>query len=399
MKKAVSESEFMASARDRILLVEQDPQISDLIARQALQPVGYQVDIVHDGSNALKYSVETPPNLIIANLNLPGLSTKDLILALSSQGIQTPVLVIADKGQEHDTIQAFRLGASDVIFWPARDAEVLSAVERVLGRVQDAQDRQRLGMKLSETNRELQRKVHELTAIIDIGKAVVSTTDQRFLFQKIVDGAIRVGEANTAWLLVRDENRRYLLSAHRGLPDAWAMKMNMPLDDGVSGLVAISGETLSIAREPLLKFRVSSIGKSVCAVPIKAKKEVIGMLIVVRKEARSFEKDEQMLLEAVADYAAISLVNAQLFRALNHAAQAAREAEKRQNSMLESIRSSLSEELKAAVYPIDLLLTEKTGKLNIQQREALKTARAALQRMARAVEKTTPPIPITLKKQ
>ena len=76
----------MASARDRILLVEQDPYISDLVARQTLRSVGYQVDIVPDVANALKYSVETPPDLIIANLNLPGLSTKDLILALSSRG-------------------------------------------------------------------------------------------------------------------------------------------------------------------------------------------------------------------------------------------------------------------------------------------------------------------------
>ncbi|MGE5463664.1 MAG: GAF domain-containing protein, partial [Syntrophothermus sp.] len=373
---------------------------SDLIARQALRSVGYQVDVVPDVSTAIKYSIQTPPDLIIANLNLPGLSAKDLILALSSQGSPPPVLVIADKGQEHDIIQAFRLGASDALFWPARDAEVLSAVERVLGRVHDLHDRQRLGLKLSEANHELQRKVHELTAIIDIGKAVVSITDQRFLFQKIVDGAIQVGEASIAWLLVRDEeSRTYLLSAHRGLPDAWARKMGMPLDDGVSGLVAMSGETLSLSGDPLLRFKVAHIGRSVCAIPIKVQKEVIGMLIVVRRDARVFEKNEQTLLEAVADYASISLVNARLFRALNTAAQVARDAEKRQNALLEAVRSSFTEDLKAAVFPIDLLLSGKTGKLSEQQYEALKATRAALQRMARAVEKTTPPIPISLKKQ
>ena len=390
----------MASAGDRILLVEQDPQISDVIARQALRSVGYRVDIVPDVSTAIKYSLQTPPDLIIANLNLPGLSAKDLILALSSQGMHTPVLVIAEQGQEHDIIQAFRLGAADALFWPARDAEVLSAVERVLGRVHDLHDRQRLGVKLSETNHELQRKVRELTAILDIGKAVVSITDQRFLFQKIVDGAVQVSDANIAWLLVRDEESRgYLLSAHRGLPDAWARKMNMPVDDGVSGLVALSGETLSISGDPLLKFRVANIGRSVCAVPIKVQKEVIGMLIVARRETRPFERNEQTLLEAVADYASISLVNARLFRALNNAVQVAREAEKRQNALLEAVRKSFTEDLKSAIQPIDLLLTGKTGKLSEPQRETLKTARAALQRMARAVEKTTPPIPITLKKQ
>ena len=49
------------------------------------------------------------------------------------------------------------------------------------------------------------------------------------------------------------------------------------------------------------------------------------MLVVVRKEARPFEKEKQALLEAVADYASISLVNARLFDALNNSVRASRE--------------------------------------------------------------------------
>lgn len=394
------ESEFMASSGDRILLVERDPQISDLIARQALRSVGYQVDVVSDSGSAIKHAVQTPPDLIIANLNLPGLSAKDLLVALSSQGMNMPLMVIANKGQEQDVIQAFRLGAADYLLWPARDAEVISAVERVLGHVHETRDRQQLDMKLSEMNHELQRRVRELSAILTVGKAVISITDQRFLFQKIVDGALQVSEANIAWLLVRDdENRTFLLSGQHGLPDVWARKLGMPLDDGISALVALSGETLSIAGESLLKFRIANFGRSACAVPIKIQKEVIGMLVVVRKENRPFVKTEQTLLEAVADYASISLVNARLFRALNETAQSAREGEKRQNALLEAVRSSIAEEIRSAVYPIDLLLTGKTGNLTEHQRDALKTARAALQRVARAAEKTTPPVPVTLKKQ
>lgn len=390
----------MASPGDRILLVEHDPEISDLIARQALRSVGYQVEVVPDASSAIKQSVQTPPDLIIADLNLPGLSAKDLIVALASQGVNTPMMVIANKGQEQDIIQAFRLGAADYLLWPARDAEVLSAVERVLRRVHERHDRQRLDMKLSEANRERQRKDRQLTAILNIGKAVTSVTDQQVLFQKIVDGAVQVAEANSAWLVIRnDESRDYLLSAQRGLPDAWAKKRNRTLDDGVSGLVALSGETLSIAGEPLMKFRVAQLGKSACAVPVKAQKEVIGVLVVVRTDARPFEEEEQRLLESVADYISISLVNARLFRALEETMQSSRETGKRQNALLESIRKTFAEDLKSAIQPIDLLLTEMTGNLTEHQREALKAARAALQRMERAAEKTTSPIPITLKKQ
>jgi len=390
----------MVSTGDHILLVENDPEISDIIARQALKSIGYQVDVVPDSSSAIKHSLQTPPDLIIADLNLPGLSAKDLLVALSSQGVSPPLLVIAGKGQEHDIIQAFRLGAADYLLWPARDAEVVSAVERVLQRVHEVRDRQRLDLKLSETSHELQQKVRELTAIMNIGKAVISITDQRFLFQKIVDGAAQATEADIAWLLVRDEeSKAFLLTAHHGLPEVWSKKMNMPLDDGISGLVVLSGETLSIAGEPLLKFRAANLGRSVCAAPIKVQKDVIGIMVVVRKEARPFERIEQILLEAVSDYASISLVNARLFRALKDSADASKEAQRRQNAVLEAVRSSVAEELHAAVYPIDLLLTEKQDRLSEFQRQALQTARAALQRLARAAEKTTPPIPIRLKKK
>jgi DNA-binding response OmpR family regulator/putative methionine-R-sulfoxide reductase with GAF domain len=390
----------MSNTGDRILLVENDPEISDLIARQTLRSVGYQVDVVPDSSSAIKSAIQTPPDLIIANLNLPGLTAKDLLYALTSQSVDTPVLVIANKGQEHDIIQAFRLGAADYILWPAHDAEVLSAVERVLKRVHNVRENQRLTMRVSEINQELQRTVRELTAIINIGKAVVSITNQRSLFQKIVDGAAQVADAKVAWLLVREqESRTFLLAAQRGLPDAWAKKMNMPLDDGVSALVALSGETLSMSGEPLLRFRVANLGRSVCVVPIKIQKEVIGMLVVVRKEAHPFTKTQERLLEAVADYASISLVNSRLFRALNESAETAKNAQKRQNIVLENIRSSIAEELQAAIYPIDLLLTGKPGPMNNEQKQALQTARAALQRLARVTEKTTPPVPITLKKK
>jgi len=390
----------MASAGDRILLVENDPEISDLIARQTLTPVGYYVDVVADSTSAIKQALLTPPDLIVANLNLPGLSAKDLLVALAAQGVNTPLMVIANKGQEQEIIQAFRLGAADYLLWPARDAEVLSVVERVLGRVHDVRDRQRLDLKLSEMNHEFQRKVRELTAIINIGKAVVSIPDQRILFQKIVDGALQASNANIVWLLIReDAGKQFLLMAQRGLPEAWAKKINMPLDDGMSGLVALSGETLSISGEALLKFRVANLGRSACAVPIKIQKEVIGMLVVVRKDAHPFEKMEQTLLEAISNYASISLVNARLFRALNSSSQATVDGEKRQNALLESLRNSVAEELRAAAYPIELLLTGKAGNLTDIQRQALQSTRAALQRLARAAEKTTPSVPITLKKK
>ena len=376
---------------EKILLVESDPDISDLIARQSLQPLGYQVNVASDAGAALKQAVQTPPDLVIANLSLPGLSGKDLLVALTSQGVETPLIVLAEKGQEQDIIQAFRLGASDVLFWPARDAQIVSVVERVLKQVREKRSRQGLDAQIKKMNDELQRKVRELTAIVTLGKAVVSTTDRKTLLEKIVEGAAQVSGADITWLLLRDDHSKmYVLTTHRNLPDAWAKKAGQPLDDGISSLVALSGETLLIHGEALSKFKVSTLGKAAAVTPIKVKQEVIGVMVSLRKAEKPFSPAEQTLLETVADFASISLVNERLFRALEQTAEAARAGEKHQNQMFEGLRRVVYTELQSARYPISLLLTDKLGDLTEEQREALTSSEAAMQRLAGAVQKTSP---------
>lgn len=373
----------MNTSAERILLVESDPEIQAVIAYQALQPLGYQVQVVDEVNSAITYAVQSAPDLVIADLNLPGLSGKDLLVALNSQGLQVPVIVIAGKGQENNVIQAFRLGGTDYLLWPAREAEIVSAVERVLKQVRESRERQRLDVQLKNTNQELQQRVRELTTIFAVGKAVVSITDQRVLFDKIVEGAVYMAEGDYGWLLIRDDHTRtYVLAAHRHLPEAWARKIGRPLDDGISSLVALSGETLAIHGDPLKRFKVVSLGLSAVVVPIKAQQEVIGLLVVVRKANQAFSGPIQSLLEAVSDYASISLVNARLFRALQENVDAARAGENKKNEQLQQLQREMRALLQSVSYPVDLLLTGKMGQLTPKQLEALETAQASLQKAA-----------------
>ena len=199
-----------AATRERILIVENDPEISDLVGRQALQATGYQTFIVSDANTALSKTLQLAPDAILIDLNLPGLSGKDLMVALTSQGIQTPIIVLSLKGTEADIIQAFRLGATDYLLWPVREAEVINVVERVLKQVRERHERERLAQQLQQTNQELQLRVRELTAIFAIGKAVVSITDQSVLFEKILDGATRVTQADLGWFLIKRRKKSSL---------------------------------------------------------------------------------------------------------------------------------------------------------------------------------------------
>ena len=308
--------------RGRVLVVDDDPDVLDLLARQVLQPLGYLVQTADDGGAAIQHALNFAPDLIVASLTLPGLSGKDLLVALRSQGMEVPMLVTAPEGMEAAAIQAFRLGARDYLVKPLREAEVVSAVERALGEVRLRNERHQLAEQLGESNRELERRVRELTSLYGIGKAVTSTTNQSQLFAKLVDSSLYVTEADLGWvLLIEDRSKQLVLRAQRNLPPAVAAKLHHPWDDGVSSLVMLSGETLNIYGEGLSKFKMARMGKAALIAPIKVRDQVIGVICVARQEHRPFSERSQAMLEAVADYASISLVNARLFQALEERAR------------------------------------------------------------------------------
>jgi signal transduction histidine kinase/DNA-binding response OmpR family regulator len=353
----------MSNSQERILLVEGDPDISDLISRQALRPLGYQVRVVGDATLAIRAAIQISPDVVIVNMDLPGLSGKDLLVALSSQQINCPVIVIAEEGMEGDVIQAFRLGASDYLTWPVREAEVVSAVERALGQVRARHERERLSQQLEKTNTELQRRVRELTTLFGIGKAVTSVTDQRMLFDKLISGGVSVAGADKGWLLLRHgEGKVFTLSACKNMPKSILKKIGQVWDDGISSLVALSGESLSIHGSPLKRFKVAQFGQSALVVPVKAQKEVIGLMIVMREAVNAFSPSNQTMLEAVADYASISLMNARLFEALERrahslqkAVEKAQESERVKASMLQNVAQELQTPLTGMEHQLDIL--------------------------------------------
>jgi GAF domain-containing protein len=120
-------------------------------------------------------------------------------------------------------------------------------------------------------------------------------------------------------------------------------------------------------------------------VPVKVQNEAIGLLTLVRKAEKPFGESEQTLAGAIADYASISLVNARLFRALAHNAEAAQMGEKQKNELLENLQKEVQSGLQTAAYPLDLVLSEKTGALSAEQKQALESVQTAVKGLAALV--------------
>lgn len=388
----------MASPNDRILIVTADPLIADLLSRQALQAAGYQCHVVSDVNSAINKSIQFAPDAIIADIKIPGLNAKDLLVALSGQSVQIPMIVLAHKGMEADIIQTFRLGASDFLIWPVRETEVVNAVERTLKQVHERRERERLSQQLTHTNQELQQRVRELTTIYSLGKVVTSTTDPGVLFKKVLSGAMRVTHADLGWLLIKDDTtRNFILSATQNVPDSLNAEINQPWDDGIGSLVSMSGEVLSIFGEPIKRFKIAALGQSALVVPIKVQKQVIGLLTVMRKKAIAFTTSEQNLLEAVVDFAAISLVNARQFRALQERAlsletlvENAQSGEKVNNGLILALKKELRPPLQNAHALLKALTKGPSVRWTADQRRLLTGLQDEIQYMDLITEAINP---------
>jgi two-component system NtrC family sensor kinase len=306
----------------KILVVDEDQETLDLLEKQILAPLGYQIETARDGGTAIQKSLQFGPDLIVASLTLPGLSGKDLLVALRSQGAEVPMIVTAPKGMEADAIQAFRLGARDYLVKPFREAEFVAALERVVKGIQLRREHRQLAEQLAESNRQLERRVRELTTLFGLGKTVTSTTHQGQLFAKLIEGSLYITEADFGWVLVKQEGADHLvLRAEMNLPGDVKKSVNQPWDDGISSLVLLSGEALALHGEGLAKSKLAQFSGAAIIAPVTVKDQPIGVISVGRRASRPFTERQMVMLEAVADYASISLVNARLFEALEDRAQ------------------------------------------------------------------------------
>ncbi len=384
----------MNNSQERILIVEDDPEIRNFIALQVLKPLGYQVKIVQEASLAIQAFVSFEPDVMIVNLNLSGLSGKDLLLALSAQGLDTPVIVIAGEGMDGDVIKAFRVGASDYLGLPIQEAEVVWAVEHALKRVRARRERELKVQKVSETNQKLQSRIRELTTIMRIGKAITSTQDRNALFSKIIEGAVYVSGADKGWLLLRNKDQNsYNLSAYKNLPSEIAALNDQPWDDGISSFVTLSGKSLSIHGEALSRSKVAQLGKSVLVVPIKIQEEVMGSVVVMREAPVPFNPGSKTLLETLADYASISLGYDHLFQTaeervhtLQQIAEESQAQKNKQSEIIGRIAQTLETILVMISHEVSVLAGYSNRPLDETQHDAVKAIREQLQKAVQILE-------------
>jgi len=119
----------------KVLLVDDEDSLRKVM-RDLLERDGYVVTEARDGVQALDQVDRVGPDIIVLDLNLPGLDGYGVLSHLRSRPATAgiPVIVLTAKGDEDNEVRVFELGADDFLTKPFRARALSARLEAVLGR-------------------------------------------------------------------------------------------------------------------------------------------------------------------------------------------------------------------------------------------------------------------------
>ena len=119
-----------------ILIADDDADIRDLVTFK-LEQAGFDVVAVDNGLAALSAARDDPPDVVVLDVMMPGMSGIDVCRELRGQQHTTalPIVLLTARAQEGDVEVGFGVGADDYVVKPFSPRELVSRVEAVLARM------------------------------------------------------------------------------------------------------------------------------------------------------------------------------------------------------------------------------------------------------------------------
>ena len=144
----------MEKTSKELILIVDDSAVSLRVLAAMLESNGYRTEKATNGNMALQTIETTKPDLILLDINMPGMSGYEVCQTLKAQKEHqsTPVIFLSAMDEIINKEQAFQVGGIDYITKPYRIKEVLIRIENQLNQV-------RLYQKLQRRNEELQNEI------------------------------------------------------------------------------------------------------------------------------------------------------------------------------------------------------------------------------------------------
>jgi class 3 adenylate cyclase/DNA-binding response OmpR family regulator len=323
----------------RVLIVDDDADNRELLVRMAVRQ-GLDVALAEDGDRALAIARSEPVDLILLDIVMPRLSGLQVLerLKQDAETRHVPVIVISALDEREHIRACIALGAEDYLTRPFDAALLRVRIDASLQRkrLHDQAEQARrglersaeaLGARVEEATATLQRRLRELSGMIDVAHAIISTLDLDSLLAGVMQLSREVMSAEASSLLVADPEQR-LLRFHvaTGTAGKAITGGTIPYGRGIAGYVAETGESLLIPDayqdprfDPSYDRATGFRTRSILTVPLRTSEGIAGVLQVVNKIGQdAFDQHDLDLFQSFAGMAGISLQNARLFERLRN---------------------------------------------------------------------------------
>ncbi|MFD8599713.1 response regulator transcription factor [Kitasatospora sp. NPDC059646] len=117
----------------RVLVVDDDAAIRRSLSR-GLRLSGFAVAVAADGPEALAAVADTPPDVLVLDVGLPGLAGTEVCRALRDRGDDTPVLMLSALDELADRVAGLQAGADDYLVKPFALEELVLRLHALLRR-------------------------------------------------------------------------------------------------------------------------------------------------------------------------------------------------------------------------------------------------------------------------
>ena len=127
---------MLGPAMKRVLVVEDDPDIVELISHY-LENDGFAVEALGDGAHALHRLQEEAFDLVVLDLQLPGMDGLSLCAALrrAPRTENLPIIMLTARGDESDRIVGLEVGADDYVVKPFSPKELVARARALFRRI------------------------------------------------------------------------------------------------------------------------------------------------------------------------------------------------------------------------------------------------------------------------
>ncbi|MGB4845357.1 MAG: response regulator transcription factor [Ferruginibacter sp.] len=122
----------------KILLVEDEKKIADTLSK-GLKELDYHVETAYDGNIGMRVFDSGVFNLVITDINLPGMNGYDVCKAIRSRNQHIPIIMLTALSATDDKIEGFDAGADDYLVKPFEFKELLARIRALLKRTMNQQ--------------------------------------------------------------------------------------------------------------------------------------------------------------------------------------------------------------------------------------------------------------------